>query len=189
MVGTMAQVCGKKSASILVGLLAACLLVCGCRCTGLFSPAHNQKEVQTLLQDNAGELTTFATGWLRNHRDVDMKYGGCHDKKVTFTRYARNGTGMGPLAITIPDDREVRDLQQLAERLQLADVSVFRASNETQSWYVQLSFQGGAKWPYGLLYIPEGEPLNMLNAATGGPGPGFSKVVPVQGRWLYFESQ
>lgn len=96
---------------------------------------------------------------------------------------------MGPLAATIPDDREVRDLQQLAERLQLADVSVFRASNETQSWYVQLSFQGGAKWPYGLLYIPEGEPLNMLNAASGGPGPGFSKVVPVQGRWLYFESQ
>jgi hypothetical protein len=142
-----------------------------------------------LLQKNPEELTTFATGWFREHRDDGMKYEDCHGGKVTFTRYARNGTGMAILPAITPDSREVEDLQRFAKRLKLEDVSVFRTSNQTQSWYVQFSFQGGAKWPYGLLYIPEGEPLNMLNAANGGPGPGFSKVVPVEGRWLYFESR
>jgi hypothetical protein len=185
----MAQLRSKKLALIAASFLVACLLLSGCRCAGFYSPVYSQNEVQTLFQKNQAELTTFAEAWLRDHHDDGMRYEDCRGEKITFTRYARNGTGVANLPAVSPNSREVADLLQFAKRLKLQDVSVFRASNEIPSWYVQISFQGGAKWPYGLLYIPEGEPLNILNAANGGPGPGFSKIVPVQGRWLYFESR
>lgn len=180
---------------------------------------YNQKEMQTLLQKNRGELVTFASEWLRDHRDYAMRYENCRGEKLTFTHYARmNGIGVPSWLSAIPEegsrfklqragvpdavvneshldqilqfhDGEVGDLRQFSDRLNLESVDVFRASNETPSWYVELSFQGGSKWPYGLIYIPDNEPLNMLNAANGGPGPGFSAVVPLQGRWLFFESR
>jgi hypothetical protein len=185
----MAQILSKNSMPITVVLFAACLILSGCRCAGFYSPVYSQKQVQELLQKNTEELSTFATGWLRDHRDDDMKFEECHGGKVTLARYARNGTGMAAHPAVTPNEQEIADLQHFAKRLKIEDVSVFRESNETRSWYLQMSFQGGAKWPYGLLYIPDSEPLNLLNNANGGPGPGFSKVIPLQGRWLYFESR
>jgi len=185
----MARFLSRKLALVVAGLVAGSTLLAGCRCAGFYSPVYKQKDVEDLLRNNPDELKRFATGWLREHRDDDMKYEDCHGEKLTLSRYARNGSGMAALPPPALSSEELRAIQQFAKRMNLEDVSVFRASNETLSWYVQLSFQGGAKWPYGLLYIPEDEPLNMLNSASGGPGLGFSKVVPVQGRWLYFESR
>ncbi len=169
--------------------LAACLLFSGCRCAGFYSPVYSQEQARALLENNPQELTAFAIGWLKNHRDDSMTYRECHGEKLSFSRYARNGSGVESSPPDAPSRQETADLQQFAKRLRLEDVSVFRPSNQTQSWYVQFSLQGGAKCPYGLLYIPEDESLNMLRDADGGPGPGFSKLVQLQGRWFYFESR
>jgi hypothetical protein len=178
-----------KRGSLVVVVLAACLLPSGCRCSGFYSPVYSQKELKRLLQKNAGELTAFAAEWFRDHRDDGMRYQGCRTEKITFTRYSRNGTGIASSTAITPGSSEAGTLKEFAKRLKLEDVSVFRTSADTRTWYVELSFQGGSKWPYGLIYVPDGEPLNMLNSASGKPGPGFSRVVPLQGRWFYFESR
>jgi hypothetical protein len=146
---------------------------------------YSQQELQTLLQKNSGELATFANEWLRNHRDDSLMYEDCNGEKLKLVRHVTN---LGEMTIPV-NSHESSDLQAFAKRLKLEDVSTLRTTTDTPSWYVQFSFQGGTKWPYGLLYIPDGEPLNLLNSADGGPGPGYSKVVPTQGRWLYFESR
>lgn len=172
-----------------VGVMIVCLSFTGCRCAGLYSPVYNQRQVQSLLKTNSDELTNFAIAWFENHRDDGMRYDECHGGKIVLTRYARNGNGTVTPAVISIDNREAGTIQRFAKRFKLQDVTVFRTSNTIASWYVQFSFQGGAKWPYGLIYIPNGEPMNILNAVDGGPGPSFSKVIPLQGRWLYFESR
>jgi hypothetical protein len=186
--GIMARFLSKKSVSILAGLIAGCMLLTGCRCAGFYSPVYKQKDVVVLLQDHTEELTRFSVGWLRDHRDDHMKYESCHGDTLIVSRYARNGAAMASLPTALVGVHKRTELQQFAKRFKLEDVSVFRASNGTQSWYLQISFQGGAKWPYGLIYVPEDEPLNILNSSNGGPGTGFSKMFHVQGPWLYFES-
>lgn len=184
----MAQLFNKRSVSIAVGLLAICIFLCGCRCRGFYSPVYSQRDIQALLERNEDQLTAFADSWFSTHRDDEMRYEDCHGEKLTLSRYARDGAGIPPPAPVTPEGKEIERLKQFAKEMKLEDVSVFRA-NESESWYVQLSFQGGSKWPYGLIYVPAGEPMNMLNSADGGPEPGFSKVVPIHGRWLYFESR
>lgn len=80
-------------------------------------------------------------------------------------------------------------LLQFARKYKLDGLSTLRTSSSDDRWYVQITFQGGGwRWPYGLIYVPEGEPLDLLNAKNGSPGPGFSRLTPIGGRWLYFES-
>jgi hypothetical protein len=168
-------------------LLAGLLLVSGCRCAGFYDPVYNQNQVEQLLKQHFAELNEFAAQWLRDHRDDGIDYQDCHGEKFTVVRYSRDDFRTPPAVISL-DSNEAAGLQNFARRLKLAHVYVFPTSPEHSSWYLSISFQGGAKWPYGLLYIPVGEPLNMLNSANGVPGPGFSKLVLVQGRWFYFES-
>jgi hypothetical protein len=185
----MAQLLSKNRILMAACLLAMCASFSGCRSLGFYSPVYSRQEVQSLLGKNSDELTSFANAWFQNHRDDEMRYDERHGGNLTLTGYARNGTGIPSPSATSTSGAEISELQKFAARMKIEDVSVLRVSNQTESWYVRISFQGGGKWPYGLLYIPGGEPMNMLNDANGGPGPGFSKVTPLQGRWLYFESK
>jgi hypothetical protein len=115
--GTMAQLRSKKLALIAASFLVACLLLRGCRCAGFYSPGYSQNEVHTLFQKNQAELTTFAETWLRDHHDVGMRYEDYRGEKITFTRYARNGTGVANMPAVSPNSREVADLLQFAKRL------------------------------------------------------------------------
>jgi hypothetical protein len=176
----------SKKSFCITGLL--CLLFLplgGCRCAGFYCPVYSRSSVETLLQKNQTELTSFAEDWLQNHRNDEMTYENCHGEKLTVARLTPN-IGFAPLQLS---PQEVQGLQQFANRFKIEHVYVLKTSNDTTSWYVLLSFQGGSKWPYGLIYIPEGEPLNLLNDANGGPGPGFSKITAESGRWFYFESK
>ena len=187
--GIMAQPHNSKSHLFTACVMIACLSFAGCRCAGLYNPVYNERQIRSLLETNSDELTSFAIAWFKDHRDDGMRYDQCHGGSIVITRYARNSTGIVAPSIISTDNREIDVLRHFAKRFKLQDVTVFSASNTTPSWYIQFAFQGGAKWPYGLIYVPNGEPLNILNSANGGPGPGFSKVIPLQGRWLYFESR
>ena len=78
---------------------------------------------------------------------------------------------------------------QFAQKYKLNSLAGLSQTGDNRNWYLQMSFQGGgSRWPYGLIYIPEDEPLDLLMSANSGPGPGFSKLTPIGGRWLYYES-
>lgn len=193
------------------------LSVCsGCRHHGFYDPVYSEAQVKQLLQNHGSELSEMALAWTGQYNQLKAQYSSDDDgalsvvsdmmpkswKQPQCTATVRLGAN-GEAVISSPSGAtsqtacglgaaEAGSLLKQFRALKIDSVSSPTVDPSWKHRYVEITFQGGGhgprEWPYGLIYIPSNQPMNLLSSASGGPGPGFSKLVPLGGRWLYFES-
>jgi hypothetical protein len=151
---------------------------------------HNQLEVQYNSRDK-GSLSVASSPVPRNWEQAQCSATvrlGANDEAVI----SPPANGVTPESVCGLSAAEASSLLKLCRALKIDSVSLLPVDPSWTQRYLEIGFQGGGhgprEWPYGLIYIPSSEPMNLLNATTGGPGPGFSKLDQLGGRWLYFES-
>jgi hypothetical protein len=200
-----------KRARLLAGAVLALLVCSGCRRLGFYDPVYSEAQVKQLLQRHQAELSELASEWTGQYQHLDIQYSprdkgsllidsratpaswqypGC-SATVQLKASARNS--ISPARACGLSGVEASYLLRLCRDLKIASINSLPADPSGKQRYVEIAFQGGGhgprEWPYGLIYIPPSEPANLLNSANGGPGPGFSKLHEIGGRWFYFESE
>jgi hypothetical protein len=197
-------------------ILLALSVCTGCRRYGFYDPVYSETQVKQLLQNHSSELSEVALAWARQHNQLTVQYSegdkgslsvasnmmpeGWEQAQCTATiRLGANDeavishfNGATSQSACGLDAAEAGSILKLFRTLKIDSVSSPTVDPSWKHRYVEITFQGGGhgprEWPYGLIYIPPNEPMNLLSSASGGPGPGFSKLDRIGGQWLYFDS-
>lgn len=205
-----------KRVHCLIWTLLALSVCSACRRHGLYDPVYSEAQIKQLLQNHGSELSEVALAWTGEYNQLRIQYSSGDKGAISVlsdmgpksweqaqcTATARVGAD-GQIIISNSNDgtsqsacglgiAEADSLLKLFNSLKIDTVSSPTVDPSWKHRYVEITFQGGGhgprEWPYGLIYIPSNESMNLLSSANGDPGPGFSKLDQLGGRWLYFES-
>lgn len=170
-----------------------------CRRYGFYNPIYSEKQVEQLFQQRRPEFDQIAklsdhmiaihfdlihedgvtiepTGiksWQSEWSPINVKINSDGKVLLASTRESLSTTKVQQM-IGLTED-ELGKVFHLGKQLKIETISTMSAYGKHH--FLEVSFAGGGagphKWPYGLIFIPENEPMNLLADVHGGPGPGF----------------